>query len=144
MSIRINFNPLSDWSYYPWSHKAASTYIFCDWMISELVTTNNFLNYIFHDWLILELVTSTLQPDPLYFSKTTSNNNWPSKIYLQLSGIASIALCSSRCSLDPGICQLFVYISKSGICYLGQLAASTTLVTGIASGNEVMYTRMCK
>ncbi len=91
-----------------------------------------------------DFVTSHLQPDPLYFSTQTSNTVWPSKIYQQKTGIGSLGICSSMCSLDPGTCQLFVYNTTSGICYLGQIAASTSGVTVNTALSSIVYTRMCK
>ena len=88
-------------------------------------------------------MTSTLQPDPLYFTTTTSNTVWPPKIYLQVTGIKSLGVCSSLCSLDAGICQLFVFTSSTGVCNLGQLANSLTVVP-TSSGTAVRYTRKCK
>ena len=48
------------------------------------------------------------------------------------------------CSLDPGTCQLFVYNATSGICYFGQIAASTSGITVNTALSSTVYTRMRK
>ena len=109
------------------------------WMAPH-VKSNHWRKYhIFSDF-----VTSQLQPDPLYFSTQTSNTIWPSKIYQQKTGVVSSGVCSSMCSLDPGNCQLCVFDSTTGICYLGQVGASTAGVSVNTALSSTVYTRMCK
>jgi hypothetical protein len=91
-----------------------------------------------------DFVTSQLQPDPLYFSTQTSNTIWPSKIYQQKTGVVSSGVCSSMCSLDPGACSLCVFDVTSGICYLGQVGASTGGVSVNTALSSIVYTRIRK
>ena len=48
------------------------------------------------------------------------------------------------CSLDPGTCSLCVFDATSGICYLGQVGASTAGVIVNTALSSTVYTRMRK
>ena len=90
------------------------------------------------------LVTSTLDPNPIYFSATVPDQDWAPRIFDQTAGVGSIGLCSTLCSLNTRSCDLFVYSSSVGICYLGQMTLYSGYLSASGSGSSAVYRRICK
>jgi hypothetical protein len=89
----------------------------------------------------LEFVATDVTTDPLYYNQLTPNSIWPSRMYSMTSNIPSKSVCSAMCTLTSVDCQIYVYVSNSLTCYLGNFATVSAIAAPV-SASEVVNTRI--
>ena len=90
----------------------------------------------------VEFVTKDMTTDFLYYTQTTPNTIWTSRIFKTTLNITSKPLCSAMCTLAFNTCKFYVYNGTSLACYFGQLSTVTTPIVTSTPGSQTANVRL--